>query len=183
MRYVPLLAAAAIAALASFPAAAQMKPGLWEINNKMGGNPQMDAATAQMQQQMATMPPEQRKQVEAMMAQRGMSMPGAAAGGGTTMRICMTKDQVEHNDVPMREGCTMTKNSRSGNVTKVAFTCSNPPSTGEGEYTYLGPDAFGSKMKVTSQVQGRTESITMEGSGKFLGSDCGSIKPMVPPKK
>ena len=63
------------------PAAAQLKPGLWEITNKVGGNAQLDAARAQMQQQLAAMPPEQRKQMEAMMAQRGMSMPGAAAGG------------------------------------------------------------------------------------------------------
>ena len=32
-------------------------PGLWEIQNKMGGNPELDQAMAQMQKQMASMPP------------------------------------------------------------------------------------------------------------------------------
>ena len=61
MRIHPLLAGALLA-LASAAAPAQtLKPGLWEISNKAGGNPQMDQAMAQMQQQLAAMPPEQRK--------------------------------------------------------------------------------------------------------------------------
>ena len=48
--------------LAALPAHAQtMKPGLWEVNNKLGGSPEMDKAMAQMQEQMANLPPAQRK--------------------------------------------------------------------------------------------------------------------------
>ena len=42
-------------------------PGLWAIQNKMGGNPELDKAMAEMQKQLAAMPPAQRKQMEAMM--------------------------------------------------------------------------------------------------------------------
>ncbi|GAB3477562.1 hypothetical protein [Polaromonas eurypsychrophila] len=82
------------------PALAQStKPGLWEINHKMGGSAEMDQAMAQMQQQMAGMPPAQRKQMEDMLAKQGMSM-GPSAGGGISMKVCMTKEMAERNEMP-----------------------------------------------------------------------------------
>jgi hypothetical protein len=183
MRIQYFVAAAALAAFA-LPASAQsLKPGLWEMNHKMGGNAQMDQAMAEMAKQMAAMPPEQRKQMEAMMAQRGMQMPQAGKGGGMAMKVCMTKEQVERGEAPMQEGCRVTTMSRSGNTTRMAYTCTNPPSSGEGQFTYHSPEAYSSKMLVRTQVEGKTEQMTMEGSGKWLGADCGAIKPAAPPKK
>jgi hypothetical protein len=181
MRYTSMFAAAALAALA-LPAAAQsLKPGLWEVTNKMGGSPQMDQAMAEMQKQLAAMPPEQRKQMEAMMAKQGMQMAKPAAGGGMALKICMTKEMVERNDVPMQGDCKVTSQQRSGSTTKIAYTCSNPPSSGEGTFTHIGPEAYSSKMTVKTAVQGKTETMTMEGSGKWLAADCGAIKPMQAP--
>jgi hypothetical protein len=71
-----------------------MKPGLWEINNKSGGGQGGEA--------MAEMPPEQRKQMEAMLAQRGVRMAPGAGGG-------MTREMAERNEVPTRDGCTSTR--------------------------------------------------------------------------
>ena len=64
---------------ASLPAAAQttLKPGLWEIQHKTSGKAEASHADAEMQKQMAAMPPEQRKQMEAMMAGRGGAMAPA----------------------------------------------------------------------------------------------------------
>jgi hypothetical protein len=177
-----LVAAMALAAGAAF---AQMKPGLWEISQTMHGAPggQMDAQMAQAQQRMANLPPEQRKMVEQMMAQRGMQM-GTAAGGGhaMTMKMCMTKEMVERNQMPsqQRGDCTTSVQPRVGNTTKMTFTCTNPPSTGEGTYTLNGPDAYTMKMVVNTTVQGKPETMNMEGSGKWLGADCGDIKPIQP---
>src|SRR5258706_9311672 len=95
-----LLAAAAAVAFACNASAQNLKPGLWEITNKMQtGSGQMEQQMAQMQQQMANMPPEQRKMMEEMMAQRGMKM-GGGAGGGMTVKVCMTKEMVEKNELP-----------------------------------------------------------------------------------
>ena len=127
------------------------------------------------------MPPDQRRQMEAMMAQRGMQMPGA--GGGMSAKVCMTKEMAEKNDVPMQQGCSITRNQRSGNVTNIAFTCASPPSSGEGQVTYLGPDAYASKMTVRTTVQGKPETVTMEGTGKWAAADCGSVAPAAMPKK
>lgn len=166
-----------VLAAACLPCAAQqaLKPGLWEINNKMQGNPEVDAAMARLQQQMAAMSPEQRKQVEAAMAQRGMRMQPAS--GGMTIQMCMTPEMSRRNDMPMREGCTATKQERSGNTLKVAFSCANPPSSGEGEFTMNGDQAYSSHMVVKTVMQGRETTTEMNATGKWLGADCGSVKP------
>ena len=182
MRMMSFVAAAALAAC-GLPAAAQsLKPGLWEMHSKMSGNAQMDQAMAQMQKEMASMPPEQRKQMEAMMAKQGMQM-GTAQGGGMAMKTCMSKEQAERSEPPMQDGCKITTMQRSGNTTKMAYSCAKPPSSGEGEFTYLGPEAYKSKMTVKAMVNGKTETTTMEGSGKWLAADCGNLKPMQPAKK
>lgn len=178
---IPSLIAAAVLAAASLPASAQsMKPGLWEIHNKMQGG-EMDAAMAQMQQQMAQMSPAERKQMEAMMAKQGVRM--APSGGGMAVQVCMTKEMVERNDPPVQDGCKVTQNQRSGNTDKFAFACSNPPSSGEGQVTYQGPEAYTSKMTVKTSSGGKTDTTTMEGRGKWLKADCGHVKPMQAPKK
>ncbi len=67
-----LLATIALA-MATGAAAQTLKPGLWEINNKMqSGSGEMEQAMASMEKQMAGMPPQQRKQMQDMLAKQGM---------------------------------------------------------------------------------------------------------------
>jgi hypothetical protein len=180
---VPFVLAAAVLAAACLPAGAQsLKPGLWEINNKMKGSAEMDQAMAQMQQQLASMSSEQRQQMEAMMSQRGVRM-APSAGGGMTIQTCMTKEMADRNDVPMQDGCTMTRQQRSGNTMKMAFNCTKPPSSGEGEFTFMGSEAYKSHMVVNTTAKGKPETMEMDGTGKWLGADCGSVKPRMMPKK
>src|SRR5688572_1108940 len=132
--------------------AQNMKPGLWEITNNMkSGSGEMEKARAQMQQQMASMPPEQRKMMEDMMAKQGMKM----GAGGTSVKMCMTKEMAERNQVPAQQGdCKTTQQARSGNTMKVAFSCTNPPSSGEGQYTFVSPEAYTMTMTVKTAIQG-----------------------------
>lgn len=167
---------------ASFGASAQtMKPGLWEMDNKMQGG-QMDQSTAQMQQQMAGMPPEQRKMMQDMMAKQGVSMGGA---GGMSVKVCMTKEMAERNDIPTQQSgdCKHVSSPRSGNTMKMSFTCTNPPSSGEGTVAFLSPEAFTMRMTVKTTVEGKAEKMNMDGAGKWLSADCGTIKPMAMPRK
>lgn len=182
----PILACAPLLLSASLTAHAQsMKPGLWEITNQMQGAPgsKADAAMAQMQKQMASMTPEQRKMVEDMMAKKGMQM-GAAPGGGMAVKICLTPEMAARNEVaPAQQGnCTHTPSPRSGNTQKFAFTCTQPPSRGEGQVTYTSPEAYAMKMTTTTTVKGKEETMDMQAQGKWLGSDCGSVKPLAAPK-
>lgn len=172
--------------LCAAPAAAQtMKPGLWEVTNKMGGEQgaQMAAAQAEMQKQMASMPPEQRKMMQDMMAKQGVGM-GAGMGmggpGGMNVKVCMTKDMTERNQMPAqgRGDCKQTLSPRVGNTMKVSFACTNPPSSGEGQVTFVSPEAYSTKMTVNTMMQGKSEQMKMDSSGKWLSADCGNIKPL-----
>ena len=171
--------------LVTLPAAAQtMKPGLWEITNKMGGSgdtgAKMNAAMEQMQKQMASMSPEQRKQMEKMMAQQGVNMSPGAAGGGMSTRICITREMAARNEAPAQNqrDCKQEQMQKSGNTTRFKYTCSKPPSTGEGEVTVHSPESYTMKMKMTREVKGKPEIMTMDAQGKFVSNDCGSVKPI-----
>ena len=179
----------ALAALAagtfSLSAAAQnLKPGLWEVTNNMkSASGEMEKSRAEAQQQMANMSPEQRKMMEKMMAEHGVKM-GSGGPGAMSVKTCMTKEMVERNEIPAQKGdCKTTRQQRSGNTINIAFTCTNPPSSGEGQFNIVSPEAYTMKMVVNSTMQGKPETMNMDSSGKWLGSDCGSIKPMQPPNK
>jgi hypothetical protein len=178
-----LIAACACTAgllIAQQPALAQSsKPGLWEVKHKMGGSAEMDKAMAQMQQQMASMPPAQRQQMQDMLAKQGMSM-GAGAGGGMSMKVCMTKEMIERNEMPQAQqgDCKSSASPRVGNTQKISFTCTQPPSSGEGQITFTSNEAYTMNMVTTSTVKGKPEKMTLEGTGKWLSADCGAIKPI-----
>jgi hypothetical protein len=177
------LTVSAFLVCASTGASAQtMKPGLWEITMNMHSQSgQMEQNMARAQQQMAAMPPEQRKMMEEMMAQRGVKL-GSAGPQGMSPKVCLTKEQIERNQMPTQQrGDCQSSNSRSGNTVNVKFTCSSPPSTGEGQITITSPDSYSMKMVVNTTMQGRPERMDMDGSGKWLGADCGSVKPMQMP--
>lgn len=156
------------------------KPGLWDITQKMGGNAEMDQAMAQMQKQMATMSPAEKKMMQDMMAKQGMALPTPGAGGGMAMKVCITPEMAARQDMPMQtEGdCTTTITSRSGNTLKMNFVCKKPPSTGEGTYTFSGDTAYDMKMLMKSTHQGKPVSTTLDGQGKWLSASCGTVKPL-----
>ncbi|HYF20691.1 MAG TPA: DUF3617 domain-containing protein [Ramlibacter sp.] len=168
------------AALGSGAALAQqqLKPGLWEMQHKAGGDSKLGEAMEQMRKEMANMPPEQRKQMEAMMSRSGVQVQ-QGPGGGMSARVCLTKEMAERNEVPASQGdCKITRQQRSGNTLTMAFTCTNPPSSGESQVTFHSPESYAMKTTATTTVEGKAERMTMEGSGKWLSADCGSVKPV-----
>jgi Protein of unknown function (DUF3617) len=180
-----LVPAGLAAALAGLPAFGQsMKPGLWETTTLMGGNPDMDKAMAQMQQQMANMPAAQRKQMEDMMARQGVSPPGSSARGMSS-KVCITREMAERKDVPaQQEGkCTRTTTSQSAGSMKMTFVCTDPASSGEGEFTLLGDSAYTMKLTTTSATKSGPRNMTLNTWAKWLASDCGNIKPIASPPR
>lgn len=172
-----LLAASACAG------AQTMKPGLWEINNKMQMDGKMGQEMARAQQEMANMPPEQRKMMQDMMAKQGVTM-GKQGPGNIGMKVCMTKEMVERNEMPsQKDGCKQTTSPRSGKTMKISFTCTNPPSSGEGQITFVSPEAYTMNMTMNTVAEGRPQKMNMDASGKWLSADCGAIKPGGMPQK
>jgi len=155
----------------------KMRPGLWEHSfTTKSQSGQMEKSMAEMQQQLASMPPEQRKMMEQMMAQQGVGM-GAQ---GRSVRMCITKEQAERDEIPQQQGnCTQQVVQRSGNTVKMKFSCTgNPPTSGESEVTFSSPTAYTGRSVVNTTIEGKPDRMTMEQSGKWLSAECGEVKPM-----
>lgn len=151
-------------------------PGLWEHTIKMKSTDgKAEAAMEQMRKQIEAMPPEKRQQMEAAMRSSGLAL----GAGGTTMKVCVTKEEAERPPEARlaRSDCTHKDVQRSGNTMKFKFECAKPPSSGEGEMTFISDKAYAGKSLVTSTAAGKTQQMTMEMSGKWLASDCGDVKP------
>ncbi len=183
-----LIAAASLLFCAAAVNAQIMKPGLWEATQtKMtSSSAETNKAMAAAQEQFAKMPPEQRKQMQEMMAKQGVNIGLGDAGakpGKIVVKMCMTQEMIDQNQTaPAQTGCTYTKSPRVGNTWKMTFTCANPPSTGEGQTTIIGSEAYTTKMTINSSATGKPERMEMEGEGKWLGASCGDVKPFVIPK-
>ena len=69
--------------------------------------------------------------------------------------------------------------SRSSNAWKWKVTC--PQNQGEGTTTFSGSEAYTTQMHMTMLQDGRPQSMTMKHHAKWLGANCGSLKPVSPP--
>lgn len=168
-----------LAACFSLPIAAQtLAPGLWEVSMKMPGGPDLGAAMAKMNEQLASMSPEQRKQIEAMLGQQGIAPKAQAPGQPGALRICITKEMAARGEVPDPEGrCQQTSLNRQGNKMNFSFTCSGePPSSGEGEYTMNGDKGYEGRMVTNTARAGKPVRLEMQMAGRFIAAECGEVK-------
>lgn len=172
-----LAAFVAVGAPLTTHAQTQLKPGLWEqVGTIKSQSGQIEKAMADAQAQIAKLPPEQRRQIEQMMAERGVGI----GNGATTVRLCLTAADVAQGNIPVQSGdCTQKVLNRDGNVTKVSFTCqTEPPVSGEGEVRVISPTSNVMTATVLTQVNGQPEKLDTTQKGTWLGEDCGSIKPL-----
>lgn len=160
-----------------------MKAGLWESRTSkmlVDGKdmvPQMKAAAEQMRQQLAKMPADQRKLIEAQMAARGGNDP-------SVQRMCVSAEMAKRDQPmvprPPHAECADPKLTRSGNRTEFELSCKQPDGTmtGKGE-TVVSGDTITSKVEtVTVHKTGTKRTLVAESSMRYLGSDCGDIKPL-----
>jgi Protein of unknown function (DUF3617) len=152
-----------------------MKPGLWEMKNirqVMDGrdmSAQMAAAQAKMQERLASMPPDQRAKLEAM-------MPPSQG----TYRVCISEAMAARGR-PMidREGhCDPAKFDRSGNKITFEFNCttSGNTRTGKGE-TIINGDTMTTRFDATTTDSRGTHTMQSESQMNYLGADCQGVKP------
>lgn len=181
------------------PIKVDMVPGLWENKVVWGGGgtegvpaiqpDQVKFAMEEMKKQLANMPPEQRKQMEAMMAQSGMKVTDDGVSfnnsqveispTGTNAKLCVTQAQIDRGELPDDvKGCESVLKKISATQFKSSHVCSGEYSgTGESEVTFHSPKHYTGTGKMNQVMNGekRTMAFTME--GKWLGSDCGDVKP------
>jgi hypothetical protein len=155
-------------------------PGLWEQQISMKtDNAQANAAMAQMKEKLASMPPEQRKALEQMMASHGMG------AGSTTnsIRVCITKEQAQTDLYADRDGhCPRKVVAHSSTMAKFSFVCGAGTThmiTGEGTVTATSATTFTAVSDADSIEEGKPSHMHSDISARFISPDCGDVKPIL----
>jgi Protein of unknown function (DUF3617) len=188
MRKQLIVAWLAFAAVNDLAAGFGLKPGLWEsriVKHVVDGRDmtsQMAGAMSQMQNNLARLPPEKRSQLESMMKEHGALTMGTT---GTT-RLCISPEMAGRNKpiIDPEGRCQPVKISQSGNHTIFEINCNanGTVMTGKGESTATG-DVITNRVDVsTGKTKGEAHTMHNETEMKFLGADCGDVKPLPLPK-
>jgi len=171
-----ILVLAGVCTAQAFAQQPTIKPGLWQIDMTLTGNGAdnpMGGYVALMKSGMASMAPEQRAQVEKMLAASGTEMHG----DGLRTKQCITQADINKFNVFGKKGadsCT-TKTTPVAGGMNVNMVCTQPR---------MKVDAV---MKAESDTSYRFESVATlpgpdgkdirqksSGTGRWLGSECGS---------
>lgn len=173
-----ILSLAAACAVASMPVTAQtLKPGLWDMEARPQGDPEMDQRIAKMRKDIEALPPEQRKQAEAMMAAHGMQI-ASGPGGSSRMQICLTPEMVARNQLYIPRSDCESKQQRSGSKVHLTYTCTRPRSSGDVQITVNSAESYVLHADMTDELEGKPKKSTIDGTGKWLSADCGQVKPI-----
>jgi hypothetical protein len=175
-------------------------PGLWEnsMTFKVNGVDMMAAlraAQAEAMKELKNLPPDQRAMMEQMMQQ-------ALDGAGGPQRSCLTPEQARVAADPQAllrqmsedgggaQECRFELVSVSGNTLNLRGTCK--PEEGwngvvNGSMTLHDARRWSSRFSGQGRMQGEmmpglpapggVVEMLMEGSGRWLGADCGSVAP------
>jgi hypothetical protein len=165
-----------------------VKPGLWEntTTSQISGLSMPTNMPQISPDQLAKMPPEARARVEAMM--KG----GPGAPQTNTMKACITAEQLSQ---PMfgngDKSCTYKLTGSSSGSQTIHVDCTRGNTKTAGDLTlkrvdseHLTGDMF---MKTTGDSStngsaGQNMTIKLSFSNKWLGADCGDVKPGGGPK-
>jgi len=165
------LCAVLAAGMALAEAPVEMKPGLWEvriIKMEQDGQDVLTTMQAQARQAMAHLSPEQRKQF---------------GGDPTVSRVCfspaMTKGDWLTSQNARNPNCAPPKVSRDGNRATFETTCQEGGGTmvSKGEAVSAGDQITIKSETVMTAASGKHTMIN-ETRMKFVGADCGDVKPM-----
>jgi hypothetical protein len=177
----PPTALALVLATSAALANPSVAPGLWEYRSAMNTNdPAMQQAMAQAQKALASMPPEQRRQMEQMMAAQGMSFGASGSGGpSTSFRVCITPEQAARQELPPPDDkCTHRITGRTANSMKFAIECPAEKTRGEGEMVFSNARAYDGRFTMQQVQGGKTMKMESTIAARWVSADCGNIKPV-----
>lgn len=166
------LSALIAAGLVLAPAAAfgaHGRVGLWTITSTM----QMSNAPQ--------IPPD----ALAMMKARHLPIPNS--GEPFTTQMCMTQEQVNADKPPAMnsrgESCDTKVLSQSPALMEAEITC-HGRMTGVGhlKIDWRGTDHYEGMYNFKGTMEGHPQEMTTHYTGDFVKTDCGSVKPFVPPR-
>lgn len=161
---------------------APIKPGLWEVQMQQEAAGQ---AMPNMAEQLQKMPPAQRAQIEAMMKKQGIAM---GADGSRAMKVCYTREMLDANawQESISTTCKTEYLTRTASRWTWRTTCAAPgASVSDGEAVFKGSDAYTVRVATRREAAGAVKAAESKTQldARWLGADCGTIKPMgLPPK-
>lgn len=155
-----------------------INPGLWVVQHQgtMGNNgvtmPIPDAT--QMQAMMKNLPPQMRAQVE-----KHVGANGTAMASGQDVKVCISPEQAAKNEFPTDPSgqCKLMNNTRTGNTIAIKMQCSKGDV--DAVITLHDAQSWSSTMKGSAQNGAQNYTMDMQATGKWLGNDCGTLKPFV----
>ncbi|GGC71923.1 DUF3617 domain-containing protein [Undibacterium terreum] len=171
----PLLS---LALFAGSSYAAGIKPGLWEMTVAV------DPKQAEMMAKMSKLTPEQQEQMNKM----GIKLP-QMQGNSMVHKVCLTKEMIERDQPPVmskeQSMCQPKNFSKSSSGYSVDIICDSPDFKGSGTSrgTFVNQESFTSVYDFKGTARGRPITQHNESSAKWLGADCGDVKPMDPSAK
>ena len=141
-----------------------VKPGLWENTSvtERGGMPTISP------EQMAKLPPEAKARMQAM------------TGNKTDVsQSCMTADELSKFARNQYKSCNVTTVSSSRNKEEFSFECENGGSKSTGTMKIEAVDSthINSLVVINMTAGGRPMNMKITNTSKWLGADCGSVKP------
>jgi hypothetical protein len=156
----------------AFAQTSRLKPGLWEAASEMNMG---DVASMIPQDKLAKMTPEQRAQVEAMM-KRSASTP-------MSTKLCYTKEQLDKGlNYNMERAGTCTSKTISNNgskqVSEISCDSAKAKTTGTVSMEAIDPEHYAGVVQMHSVSNGQPRDMTIKVTGKWLGSNCGDVKPL-----
>ncbi|SNS57554.1 DUF3617 domain-containing protein [Pseudomonas segetis] len=152
--------------------AAPILPGLWEIStSNMAVDGQQMPAMDVMIEKLKTLPSEQRQMMEQMLAKQGVQL------GDSGVQVCLSEALVNSDELPLQEqsGCKQTVTDRSDKLWAFTFDC--PQAKGQGETRFINDKQFTSTVTSTFNHQGKQQHGTMQTNARWVGADCGGLKP------
>lgn len=146
----------------------KMKAGLWEVTTESG-----------MMKSMPKISPEQMAQ----MRKLGIDMSQLQTGA-IVNKICVTKEMAERQELPQMDdkesGCAMKNQQQKGMSYTADMICNGPEMKGKGVVKTIFTDdrSFNVSSDFKGTIGGMPVNEQTTTSGKWLGANCGSVKPV-----
>jgi len=154
---------------AADPVPMDVKPGQWEatvtshINGLSMGMPQLPP------EQLAKLPPEQRARIEAM-------LKGSAHT--STSKSCVKKEDLGKMNFNKDQSCKTTLVSSSGSKQEIHMECDHQGDKQTGTITIqaLNSESIKFNIQTSGTSNGKSVSMTIDGTSKWLGPVCEDSK-------
>jgi hypothetical protein len=157
--------------------ALNLKPGLWEITSQA----KTSGETPMAEEYLSKLPPDQRAKLEASMKQMM-----ANQAKPVVRKQCITEKTLRegmHFTDKSDPNCKQTILKQTSSEIQVKVECTGKTkSTMIGHFKASSPKAYAGTMNGKVTENGRTMTIANTMKGKWLGSDCGNVKPIEAPK-